>query len=230
MAFFLSLSGYHNAGKTTLGTFLVSELKKKNYKIAVIKSCKLTEDIIDNNPAKDTWKYKALGIEKVILFQKEFFTLFQKNSIQDQKLLYHFFLSFFWKEDFVLFEGFKNFSLISKIWIVKDEKEADEILKIKSQLRNLIGFVVKKKETINWLEDNFKYKAFLWEEKEKLLNFVEQEIEKHKEKVLLFVNDKLIPMNHFVADVLKYPILGFLKTLKNVPENINFVEIKLKLS
>ncbi len=231
MPAFLALCGYHNSGKTTLGSFIVSSLKQEGYRVAVVKSSKV-EDIITDSPSKDTWKYREAGAEKVGLFQKELFTFFNTEiSKKEEKALYTYFLSLFWEEDLVLFEGFKSFDLLSKLWLVKDEDEVKEILEVKQDLKNLLGFVVKKEETLSWIKKELPvYHGFLVEQKEEFLNFVKDKIEKSKEEVLLLVNGKRIHMKSFVEDALKFPLLGFLKSLKGVPEEVKLVEVKIKLS
>jgi len=58
---FLAISGYHNAGKTILALSLYEILRKKGYKIAVIKSSK-EKDVLTDIPKKDTWLYREAGI------------------------------------------------------------------------------------------------------------------------------------------------------------------------
>jgi len=58
---FLAISGYHNAGKTILTLSLYEILRKKGYKIAVIKSSK-EKDVLTDIPKKDTWLYREAGI------------------------------------------------------------------------------------------------------------------------------------------------------------------------
>jgi molybdopterin-guanine dinucleotide biosynthesis protein B len=231
MPAFLALCGHHNSGKTSLGTFLVSSLKQEGYQVAVVKSSKV-EDIVTDLPSKDTWKYREAGAEKVGFFQKDLFTLFSTGLPEkEEKALYAYFLSLFWEEDLVLFEGFKSFDLLSKLWLVKDEDEVKEILEVKQGLKNLIGFVVKKSETLSWIKKELPaYKGFLIEQKEEILTFVKNKIEESREEVLLLVNGKKIPMKSFVEDALKFPLLGFLKSLKGVPEEVKVVEVKIKLS
>ncbi len=231
MPAFLALCGYHNSGKTTLGTFLVSSLKKEGYRIAVVKSSRV-EGIVTDSPTKDTWKYREAGAESVSLFQKEFFTFFStKVPKKEEKALYNYFLSLFWEEDLVLFEGFKGFDILPKLWLVKGEDEVKEILETKKSLKNLFGFVVKKEKTLSFIKKELPaYQGFLMEQKEEILSFVKERIEKSKEEVLVFVNGKRIHMKSFVEDALKFPLLGFLKSLKGVPEEVKLIEVKIKLS
>ena len=51
----------------------------------------------------------------------------------------------------------------------------------------------------------------------------------YQTRILLRVNKKKIPLKSFVEDILIYPLLGFVKALKGVPEEINELEVKIKL-
>ena len=229
MPFLLSISGYHNAGKTTLALSLCKVLKSRGYRIAVVKSSK-EEEVLTDTPEKDTWLYRNAEIPVVSFFQKNLFTLYlnpQLLELSSFKDWYVFFLSLFWDFNLVILEGFKNFDMVHKIWVVK---ERDEDLKgIKREIRNLLGFVVKD-GLEKWQSRYPEEKFFLFDEIETLADFVEGLIRKYEPRVFLRVNGKKIPMKSFVEDVLIYPLLGFVKALKGVPEKIEDVEIKIKLN
>ncbi len=227
MPFFLAISGYHRAGKTFLGTYLVKNLSSLGYKIGVVKSCH-QELILTDIEGKDTWQYRESGALTTGLLQKDLLTLYFRKK-DTYKGYYNFFLSLFWFYDLVIFEGFKSFDLLPKLWITSSEKEKKEVLKVKSEIKNILGFVVKKENTKKWIQKEIpNYKAFLFSEKEEILSFVKNLLNS-KDQILLKVNGKRIPLKEFVEDVLKYPVLGFIKALKGVPEDIKEVEIKIKL-
>ena len=229
MPYFLAISGYRKAGKSTLGIYLVNKLTELGYKVSVVKSCH-EEEILTDIPQKDTWNYRESGASAVGLFQKNFFTLYlqpEKLNLSSYKDWYSYFLSLFWGYDLVLFEGFKQFDILPKIWVVRDEKE--NLQEIKKEVRNLLAFVVKNNKEI-WIKNYPKEVFFNSEEKDKILNFVIELINKHKQKVLLRVNGKKIPLKDFVENMLAYPIIGCVKALKNIPPEINEIEIKIKVS
>jgi len=228
MPFFLAISGYHNAGKTILALSLYETLRKKGYKIAVIKSSK-EKDVLTDIPEKDTWLYREAGISAIGFFQENLFTLYlnpKMIGISSLKDWYTHFLSFFWSYDLVILESFKNLDLVHKIWVVKEDKE--DLKKIKENLKNLIGFVVKENKR-KWESLYPEEKFFSFDEKNELTRYVEELIEMHQPRVLLKVNKKKIPLKGFVEDILIYPLLGLVKALKGVPEEINELEIKIKL-
>lgn len=229
MPLLLSISGYHNAGKTTLSLSLCEILKKRGYKIAVIKSSK-EKDILTDIPEKDTWLYREAGIPMVGFFQENIFTLYlnpENLNLFSLKDWYVHFLSLFWNFNLVILEGFKGFDMVYKIWVVKDDRE--DLRAVKSEVRNLLGFVVKN-ELKRWKSLYPEEKFFLFEEKEKIADFIEELIKTYEPRVLLRVNEKKIPLKNFVEDILIYPLMGFIKALKGVPEKIENIEIKIKLN
>ncbi len=228
MSYFLAISGYRKAGKTILGTYLVNKLTELGYKVGVVKSCH-EEKILTDIPQKDTWSYRESGASAVALFQKNFFTLYlqpEKLNLSSYKDWYSYFLSLFWIYDLVIFEGFKNFGILPKIWIVRDETE--DIKEIKTSLKNLLGFVVKNKKMWQkkYPEENF----WDWDEKGEILNFVIRFINRNKKRVILRVNGNKIPLKDFVEDILALPVIGFVKALKGIPEEIFDIEIKINVS
>jgi len=46
---------------------------------------------------------------------------------------------------------------------------------------------------------------------------------------ILTVNDKQVPLKDFMQDMLANIILGYLKSTKAVPENIETIKIEIKL-
>lgn len=227
MPCFLGISGYHDSGKTTVGTFLVETLSKKGYKIGVVKSCK-NQDIITDLPQKDTWKYRESGALGVGLFQKNLFTFYlipENPETYDYKYWYHYFLSLFWSYDLVIFEGFKGFEMLPKLWVVKDKSE--DLENIKSTLRNLLGFIVRDKIE-DWKKLYPKDFFLSLEKKEEIIEFVENFMTKNQPKVLLRVNGKRVAMKDFVEDILAYPLLSFVKILKGIPNEIWEIEVKIK--
>jgi len=229
MPFLLSISGYHNAGKTTLALSLFEVLKKRGYKIAVVKSSK-EKNVLTDTPEKDTWLYREAKVPVVGFFQENLFTLYLNPEILNLssfKDWYVFFLSLFWDFNLVILEGFKSFDMIYKLWVVKENDE--DLKKIKAETKNLLGFVVKN-ELEKWKNLYPEERFFLFNEIDILADFIEELIKKYEPRTLLKVNGKKIPMKSFVEDVLIYPLLGFIKALKGVPESVEDIEIKIKFN
>lgn len=61
----LSVVGFSNSGKTTLVEKLVSELKKRGFRVAVIKHHH--GDFEVDRPGKDTWRHAQAGADVVVM-------------------------------------------------------------------------------------------------------------------------------------------------------------------
>ena len=48
-------------------------------------------------------------------------------------------------------------------------------------------------------------------------------------ETFLKVNDEKVPLNDFMEDLLKNLLLGYLKSLKGIPEEIKSIDIKVNL-
>ena len=47
--------------------------------------------------------------------------------------------------------------------------------------------------------------------------------------VNLKVNDEKVPLNDFMEDMLKNLMVGYLKATKGIPEDINLINVEIKL-
>ncbi len=205
MPLIVAICGQHNSGKTTVGTFLVRELKNLGYQIAVVKSTK-EEGYLTDHPGSDTFRYRESGADVVCLFQRELFTLYT-SKLPEKESLIEFLNSLFWDKDLILLEGFKGFTNISKIWVLREDEDESEIKKNYSG----IELCIRKGE------------------EKKALNFLLEKLrEKKEDEVFLYINGKEVFLKPFVQRILKEILLGFLKGLKGIPEKISYLEIKIK--
>ena len=62
-----------------------------------------------------------------------------------------------------------------------------------------------------------------------MIKCIEELIKIHQIKVLLKVNKKKIPLKGFIEDILIISFISFVKALKGIPEEINELEVKIKL-
>ncbi|MEZ0343787.1 MAG: molybdopterin-guanine dinucleotide biosynthesis protein MobB [Caldimicrobium sp.] len=205
MPLIIAICGYHNSGKTTFGTYLVKRLKNLGYKIAVVKSTKEEGELTDQ-PGSDTFRYRESGGDPVCLYQKNLLTLYIKELPDDKGSFLQFLERLFWKKDLILFEGFKGFPEIPKIWVLRDDEKEEEI---KSKYSGIELFIRQGEE-------------------EKGLNFVLQRLINKEEEVFLYINGKRIFLKPFIQKILKEMLLGFVKGLKDIPESIFHLEVKIK--
>lgn len=227
MPAFLAICGHKNSGKTIVGSFIVENFSKKGLKIGVIKSSH-HENIVTDFPSKDTWIYREKGAFITSLFQPNFFTLYFGKSFltsYQEKDLLSLWETLFWDCNLVLLEGFKNLEAVPKLWCLKDDEKIEEV---KRNLKNLLGFVIKS-NIENWQKLFPQEKFFSLEEGKKLLTFLEEKLSiSNKNEILLKVNSRKIFLNSFVQSLLKSTLEGFVKALKNIPEKITNIEVKIK--
>jgi len=98
----VSFVGKSNSGKTTLVEKLIPELKKRGYKIGVIKHSFHGFDI--DQKGKDSWRHKNAGADAVMVKSSDkigFIKDCQKDSLDDL-------LKYFEGMDLVITEGFKK--------------------------------------------------------------------------------------------------------------------------
>lgn len=203
---FLALSGYHNSGKTTVGTYIVAKLSEKGYKVGVIKSTKETTEETDK-PGSDTFKYRKAGARLVALFQRDRMTLFIEDMPKDKDKVFSLFERLFFDYDLVILEGFKEWRDVPKIWLKRNGEEG-----LPEGIEN-IQMVAEAKD------------------KERILSFVEDYLGvQNNGDIKIFVNDKDIPLKPHLKLLCQNIMLGILASLKGVPkiEEVKTIEVLIK--
>ncbi len=203
---FLAISGYHNSGKTTVGTYLVARLSEKGYKVGVIKSTKETSEETDK-PGSDTFRYRKAGARLVALFQRDKMTLFIEDIPKDKHRVFSLFKKLFFDYDLVILEGFKEWKDIPKIWLKRNEEEEPQ-----EGTENILAVAEAK-------------------DKEKILNLVEDYLKSQpKREISLLINDEEVPLKPHLRLLIENILLGFLASLKGVPpiEELRSFEVLVK--
>ncbi len=208
--------GYHNSGKTTFATKIVKELTKRGYKVAVLKSTK-HENTIKDEEGKDTFKYKQAGAKAVGIVEPEQLILSKKSKKGNLKKLAFELLDDY---DVVICEGFKHED-VPKFEVTR--KSIQEPLLAK-ELKNVVGVIS------DYEVEGFR--NFSINEPEKVADFIEEFFISKREdefpdEVELFINDKRIPIKHYVKETLKEILFGFVKPLKGVEYPIENMEIRI---
>ena len=117
----IAVIGWKNSGKTTLVSRLVSHLKKKKFKVGVVKHAHHTFDI--DHPNTDSYKIREAGSYKTtIVSEKRLAHIEEKISpeIDIEELI-----KLNNGCDILIFEGFKKIKKLSKIEVnlTKNNKE-----------------------------------------------------------------------------------------------------------
>jgi len=203
---FLALSGYHNSGKTTVGTYIISKLSEKGYKVGVIKSTKETTEETDK-PGSDTFNYRKAGAKQVVLFQRDRMTLFIEDLPKEKDKVFTIFERLFFDYDLVILEGFKEWKDVPKIWLKRNDEET-----LPEGIEN-IQMVAEAKD------------------KERILSFVEDYLggQNHGD-IKIFVNHEDIPLKPHLKLLCQNIMLGILASLKGVPkiEEVKTIEVLIK--
>ncbi len=107
----VSFIGYHDSGKTTLASQVVAHLKRRGYRLAVIKSTKETGLEFDE-PDTDTHIHRQAGADAVTLVAPDQVVMFADPSPLELVDLAE---RFYPDMDIVIAEGFKDARDIAKI-------------------------------------------------------------------------------------------------------------------
>jgi molybdopterin-guanine dinucleotide biosynthesis protein B len=215
MAAIVTFIGWHDSGKTTLATQVVTELKNLGYRVGVIKSTS-DEGIQFDTPGTDTYKHRAAGAESVMLVAPDQMVLQSKNQELSLRTLVH---RYFSEVDIVIGEGFKTAKRIPKIEVFRnlDQKLREEVhgvVAVATDLEGVAGEYV-----------------FHLEEAREIALFIEKRYLRNKgriENTTLLVNGEKIPLKDFIQEALAGTVHGFIKTLK-LDKDIREIELRIKV-
>ena len=215
MAAIVTFIGWHDSGKTTLATQVVSHLKAFGFKVAVIKSTNETGIIFDT-PGTDTDKHRQAGADSILLVAPDQMVLQTKNSDLSLTTLAH---RYFPDVDIVIGEGFKGARRVSKIEVVRDPNQ---------MLRNEVHGVIAVATDLDIADDY----VFRLDQAKEIASFIRKRFLKDGEKpfdmVSLLVNGKKIPLKGFVQEALAGTVAGFVKSLK-FSDDAAEIELRIKL-
>lgn len=113
----IAVVGGKHSGKTTVIKYLISELRRRGYRVGSMKDMPMAHWV--DLPGKDTWEHGVSGAEMVMATPLNETVCFIKKKLSLNEAL-HFFHAF----DFVILEGFEKEKTIPKIIAAKDSEEA----------------------------------------------------------------------------------------------------------
>ena len=115
-----AISGVKNSGKTTLITKLLPELKKRGFRVAVIKHD--GHDFEPDVPGTDSWKYAQAGADGTCVFSSgKYMVIKYVPSPSVEELI-----AAFPEADLILLEGFK-YSKYPKIEIIRKGNSSESV-------------------------------------------------------------------------------------------------------
>jgi molybdopterin-guanine dinucleotide biosynthesis adapter protein len=113
----ISIVGKSSSGKTTLLEKLIAELKKRGYKVAIVKHSHHKDDL--DTAAKDTWRFTKAGSEISAINSLDHLAIYRRmDNYFDPQDISNFVL---WDFDILLTEGFKG-SKYPKIEVHRNEQ------------------------------------------------------------------------------------------------------------
>ncbi len=100
----ISIVGKSNSGKTTLLEKLITELKNRGYKVAIVKHSHHKNEL--DTAAKDTWRFTKAGSELSAINSLDHLAIYRRmDDFFDPQDISNFVL---WDYDILLTEGFKG--------------------------------------------------------------------------------------------------------------------------
>lgn len=217
----VSIVGRKNSGKTTLIEGIVPELKRRGYRIGIIKHQSHRVDIEDiDSEGKDTYRHQLCGAEVVVLAGQD--KLMFVKTLKDPLAIDEIRKIYLNGLDMVITEGYRAEDK-PKIEVFREEVGKEEGLLCTQEKDNLIAVVSNCKF-------NVALPCFSLNDYSKIADFLEKEFISNKQpsKINLLIDQKEIRLNKFASEFLKRTILGMISSLRNVPENPAEVEIKIK--
>ena len=212
MAPIVSIVGLSGVGKTTLLERLIPELKKRSYRVAIIKHDVHGFEI--DKPGKDSWRFTQVGSDVMMISSPDKLAMIKK--VDYDSTLPEMIRLVGDSADIILTEGFK-------------QREAPKIEVHRKALGKEI--LCRPDELIALVTDE-PLDLPVWqcspEEIVKLADLVEGTfLTNQKEEASLFVNGAPIPMAPFLRDLVTKTMIGMVSALKGVGE-IKSLELSLK--
>ncbi len=128
----ISIVGKSGSGKTTLLEGLITELKRRGHKVAIVKHSHHADDL--DTASKDTWRFTQAGSEISALNSLDHLAIYRRlENYFDPQEISNFIL---WDYDLILTEGFKG-SRYPKIEVHRRE-QGEDLLTDPQQLMALV--------------------------------------------------------------------------------------------
>ncbi len=215
MTAIITFIGWHDSGKTTLVSQVVSHLKDFGYKVGVIKSSN-EMGILFDTPGTDTYKHRQAGADSILFIAPDQMVLQTVNNNLSLTTLAHRYLP---DVDIVIGEGFKDARRVSKIEVVRNPSQI-----LRDEVHGVIAVATDLDIAGNYV--------FGLNQSEEIASFIRKrflkEGEKRMDMVSLLVNGNKVPLKEFVQEALTGTITGFVKSLK-FADNASEIELRIKV-
>jgi len=209
----ISIVGKSGAGKTTLLESLIGELKRRGYKVAIVKHSHHADDL--DMADKDTWRFTKAGSELSAINSLDHLAIYRRvDHYFDPQEISSFIL---WDYDLILTEGFKS-SNYPKIEVHRSE-QGEDLLTNPDQLLAVVTDELLAVDVPQFNRD----------EVSKVADLIENKINsKHRENdVDLMINGSAVPLNPSFIDLLTRTIYAMIPSPQNNGK-VNSVHISLR--
>jgi molybdopterin-guanine dinucleotide biosynthesis protein MobB len=188
MRLIISIVGKSDAGKTTLLENLIGELKRRDYKVAIVKHSHHADDL--DTQKKDTWRFTRAGSELSAINSLDNLAIYRHiDHYFDPQEISNFIL---WDYDIILTEGFKS-SRYPKIEVHRREQGKE----ISTDLKDLLAVVTDEPLDIG-------VPRFSHDDIHGIADLIEKEIMSRQEEndIDLVVNGTYVPIKPSLKDLL----------------------------
>ena len=196
----ISIVGKSHSGKTTLLEKLIAELKRRGYKIAIVKHSHHKDDL--DVAEKDTWRFTKAGSELSAINSLDHLAIYRHmDDFFDPQDISNYVL---WDYDIILTEGFKG-SSYPKIEVHRAEQGNDLV----SDPKLLLGVVTDEPLDVN-------VPQFSREDVSGIADIIEKKIaaDKNKMDMDLVINDTTIPVTPQLKDTLTRTLSAMIPELQ----------------
>lgn len=216
MSSVVTFIGYHDSGKTTIVSQVVSHLKALGYRVAVIKSSN-EPDVAFDTAGTDTYKHRAAGADSVLFVGPDQMVLQTGPSDHSLVTLAH---RYFPEADIVIGEGFKRARKVPKIEVARSKEQ-----NLRQEVHGVIAVV-----SDHDIAGDYVFR--LGESKEIAL-FIEKRFlrgrDRRPEIASLLVDGRKIPLKEFVQECLAGSVSGFVDALK-LTDGGEEIELRIRLA
>ena len=197
----ISIVGKSGSGKTTLLEGLIAELKRRGYKIAIVKHSHHAYELDKAN--KDTWRLSQSGSEISAIKSADNLAIFRRmEHYFDPQEISNFIL---WDYDLILTEGFKG-SNYPKIEVHRRDQGEDLL----TNHQQLLAVVTDEPLEID-------VPQFSRDDVEKIADLIENVVlvRQREDDVDLIVNGAYIPISPSLKDLLTRTLLAMIPSPKD---------------
>ncbi len=207
--------GWHDSGKTTLASQVVSHLKERGYRVAVIKSSE-HQGVVFDTPGTDTDKHRQAGADSVIFVAPDQLVLMTENRGYPLTTLAH---RFFSDVDIVIGEGFKQASRVPKIEVLRGTSK-----RLSKQVHGVIATATDQEIAGNYI--------FRLSESKEITDFIEKRFLCDQcldaERTVLLVDGHKVVLKGFVQEILAATVTGFVDSLKTT-KDVREIELRIRI-